>query len=164
MANAETGKARMFVANCRMSWLEFSFIPPERRSPVTVKIPPKSQVEIPHSGMLKEDIQRIADQNEVYGWVHASKVKNMKTYIGACYDFKHIDMDRVGEAFEINQHVLTEKADTRLKQNMMAANEDLKRRTEGHVSINALEVVEVKPNGEKHGMVQRLRPAGADAR
>lgn len=158
----KTSKAQLFFANCTMNRKEFQYRKPEdrRQQLVPVKLGPLEQKELPHRDMQPDDLKRIAEQQEIYDWLHVSEAKRQTKVIHVLYDFKEIDQSVVDMVRENNKKILAARGEIAQKQNLMAANHSLLRRTEGKMGINAMQVLKMQEGG-KSAVVQSLRPAGA---
>lgn len=105
---------KLFIANCTKQHHDFVYRVPETMQLKSQLIKAGEQAWIAHSEFPSDWIQKIVSDHKRYGLVHASEVKNAKTFIGLCYTVdKPMTLDAILSGFAVNDEVLQDLAEER---------------------------------------------------
>ena len=105
---------RLFIANCTKQHHDFVYRVPETMQLKSQLIRAGEQAWIANTEFTSDWIEKIVKDHRRYGLVHATEVKNARTFVGLCYMVdKPMTLDAILNGFAVNDEVLEERAEER---------------------------------------------------
>lgn len=139
----------LFIANCTKQNMDFIYRLPGDNRMHMQRIPVGGQLRI-YKDTTLDVIKHIISQHEKYGLVSADEVVKQRGWVGACWSFKPIDIERVVHAVDHNDGVIQENA-LEYRKGAAAAMADFLARENESLNNLEIEVEEVVPKGADPG-------------
>lgn len=155
----------LHIANCTKQDLDFIYRLPGDPRMKLQKIKVGTQAKIYKDAPL-ETLQHIIKQHERYGLVSVEEAvkAGSDVFVGACWSFKPIDMDKVVHTIDHNDGVIHDRGVETRKESAVAASDAINRDTKGSLTGLEVTIAEETKDGDGYSEVIEVREHGSDQR